>query len=156
MISWCIGGAWIGGGGRGAGDSERIDGEGDRRVSVMWIRSSRTGVSDRCRSRSRSTTLSYRTGDGLRGRMGIRSLVSITLARSRSGGDGDRDRSRSTRRLVLTLSTAPMDGDLSRTILSDLSERMRTSGLRDLGLLCVYTSVSRSLTTMGPASALAP
>jgi len=36
MISWWMGGAWIGAGG-GAGESERIEGDGERRVSRVWV-----------------------------------------------------------------------------------------------------------------------
>jgi len=95
---------------------------------------------DGVRSRRSIIRSRYRTGDGVRSRTGIRSLVSITRARSWPGGE--RDLSRSTN-LVLTLSTAAV---------SSLS-RYR-NGLGDLGLRSsgrVKVSVSRSLTTKGPA-----
>jgi len=138
----------MGGGGDSDGD---VDGLRSRRVSlvsVIRIRSSRTGDGVRPR---RSIILSRtRTGDGERSR--TLSLVSITLARSRSGGVSDRSRSRSTI-LDLILSMGGREGDLSLSITLSL---IRT-GLGDLGRLSIglsNVSVCLSLNTSGPPSGL--
>ena len=93
-------------GGGGEADRDDIEGVGGlrslSRVSVMRIRSWCTD-GDGVRSRRSTIRSRIRTGDGLLGRKGILSVVSITLARSRpSVGGGVRDLSRSTS-LVLTL-----------------------------------------------------
>jgi hypothetical protein len=141
-------------GGGGDADLEDIEGVGGllwtSRVSVIRILSSCI-EGDGVRSRRSTIRSRIRTGDGLRSRTGILSLVSITRARSRSGGESDRSRSTS---LVLTLSTAGISGDLSLSTLSTTLSRYLI-GLGDLGLLSSgreKVSVSRSRNTMGPAS----